>query len=93
MSWPVYIAGAAALAGALPKLKARLELSKAKHPSLRGHSRIGALPRDAGAVLRIRRAAVLRSDDAPDEVADRRRAGFMRLAALYRRALRRERAR
>ncbi len=68
----------------LPRLKSRLELSKAKHPSLRGHARIGALDRDAGAVLRVRRGRLFRSDDAPAEIADQRHAGFMRLAALYR---------
>ncbi len=47
----------------------------------------GAADRRAGAVLRVRRGATFfRADDAPDEVAARRRAGFMRLAELYRSA-------
>jgi glutamate-1-semialdehyde 2,1-aminomutase len=84
MSWPIYIAGAAALAGALPRLKSRLELSKAKHPSLRGHSRMGRFVATLVPYYEYDESQVFRSDDAPDEVADQRRAGFMRLAALYR---------
>jgi len=84
MSWPIYIAGAAALAGALPRLKTRLELSKAKHPSLRGHSRIGRFVATLVPYYEYDETKIFRSDDAPDEVADQRHAGFMRLAALYR---------
>ncbi len=84
MSWPVYIAGAAALAGALPKLKARLELSKAKHPSLRGHSRMGRFVATLVPFYEYDETQLFRSDDAPEEVADQRHAGFMQLAALYR---------
>jgi glutamate-1-semialdehyde 2,1-aminomutase len=84
MSWPIYIAGAAALAGALPRLKSRLELSKAKHPSLRGHSRMGRFVATLVPYYEYEESQIFRSDDAPDEVADQRRAGFMRLAALYR---------
>jgi len=84
MSWPVYIAGAAALAGALPRLKTRLELSRAKHPSLRGHSRIGRFVATLVPFYEYGDSQIFRSDDAPDEVADQRHAGFTRLAALYR---------
>ena len=84
MSWPVYIAGAAALAGALPRLKSRLELSKAKHPSLRGHSRMGRFVATLVPYYEYDEPQIFRSDDAPDEVAAQRHAGFMRLAALYR---------
>src|SRR5215831_17832392 len=84
MSWPMYIAGAAALAGALPRVKSRLELSKAKHPSLRGHSNIGRFFAKLVPYYEYDESRVFRSDDAPDEVADQRHAGFMRLAALYR---------
>ena len=84
MSWPVYIAGAAALAGALPKVKTRLELSKAKHPSLRGHSRMGRFVAALVPFYEYDETQIFRSDDAPDEIAEQRRAGFMRLSALYR---------
>ena len=36
-----YAIGTLALAALLYKLKVRLQLSRAKHPSLRGHARIG----------------------------------------------------
>ena len=44
----------------------------------------------ARAVLRVRRGAVFRSDDAPADVAAQRRAGFARLSALYSDALRQD---
>ncbi|HEY7674743.1 MAG TPA: aminotransferase class III-fold pyridoxal phosphate-dependent enzyme [Burkholderiales bacterium] len=80
----LYALGAVALAVLLPGLKMRLELSKAKHPSLSGHSRMA---RRIAALLPFYEyddAHFFRSDDAPDEIAARRCAGFMRLAELYR---------
>ena len=79
-----YVLGAAAAAGLAYKAKARLELSKAKHRSLRGHSRMAR--RVAGLVpfYEYDDDHLFRSDGAPVEVARRRRDGFMRLAALYR---------
>ncbi|HTP94752.1 MAG TPA: aminotransferase class III-fold pyridoxal phosphate-dependent enzyme [Burkholderiales bacterium] len=79
-----YIGLAAAAAIVLPRLVARLELSRAKHPSLSGHAR---LARRIAALIPFygyREEAFFRSDRAPDEVAAHRRAGFMRLAQLYR---------
>jgi glutamate-1-semialdehyde 2,1-aminomutase len=76
-------AGTAAVLG-FPALKARLELSRAKHPSLAGHARLA------------RRLAVLipgyaygeerffSADAAPADVVARRRAGFGRVSALFR---------
>jgi glutamate-1-semialdehyde 2,1-aminomutase len=73
----------AATAVIAPKLKARIELSRAKHRSLAGHS------------IMSRRVARLiphyefdindffRSDGAPSEIATRRQDGFFRLASLY----------
>jgi len=77
--------GAAALTASVLKLKKRLELSKAKHPSLRGHSRWAR--RVAGQVpfYEYDDAQYFRSDDAPAEVAEQRRAGFMRLGELFER--------
>ena len=40
ITFAMYGAGAAVLAAALLRLKARLELSRAKHPSLTGHARM-----------------------------------------------------
>ena len=38
----LYALGAAVSAASLPRLKGRLDLSRAKHPSLRGHARISS---------------------------------------------------
>jgi glutamate-1-semialdehyde 2,1-aminomutase len=72
-----------ALAWLLPKAKRRLELSRAKHRSLAGHSRIakriaGLLPGYA-----YDEATFFNSDRAEGSVVQRRRDGFARLAALY----------
>jgi glutamate-1-semialdehyde 2,1-aminomutase len=75
--------GAVALMVCLHKLKVRLELSRAKHPSLRGHARIGLAIAKQVPFNEYDDARVFRSDDAPPEIADRRRAGFMRLAKVY----------
>ena len=80
----LYAAGATALATSFVKLKTRLQLSRAKHPSLTGHSRMA---RRIAALLpsySYDEDRFFRCDDAPDEIAARRRAGFMRLAELYR---------
>jgi glutamate-1-semialdehyde 2,1-aminomutase len=78
-----YALGAAALAMSLGKLKSRLDLTRAKHRSLAGHSRLAR--RIAGWVpyYEYDEGRFFSSDDAPEEIAARRRAGFMRLAALY----------
>jgi glutamate-1-semialdehyde 2,1-aminomutase len=72
------------LAMALPALKRRLELSLAKHRSLTGHVRMAR--RIAGLIpfYAYDEAHFFSCDDAPDAIAARRRAGFMRLATLYR---------
>jgi glutamate-1-semialdehyde 2,1-aminomutase len=76
--------GVIALAMALRALKTRLELSLAKHRSLTGHVRMAR--RIAGLIpfYAYDEAHFFSCDDAPDEIAARRRVGFMRLAALYR---------
>jgi glutamate-1-semialdehyde 2,1-aminomutase len=76
--------GAAALTASVLKLKTRLELSKAKHPSLGGHSRMARRVAAQVPFYEYDDAHFFCSDDAPAEVAARRRDGFMRLAALYR---------
>ncbi len=75
--------GAAALGVLLGKAKTRLELSRAKHRSLAGHARLSR--RVAGLIpfYEFGEERFFCSDDAPAEVADRRRAGFQRLAKLY----------
>jgi glutamate-1-semialdehyde 2,1-aminomutase len=78
-----YIAGALVALLALRSLWLRLLLSRAKHPSLAGHSRL------ARRVVRFIRyyeydeTRFFNADDAPAEVAAARRAGFTQLAQLY----------
>ena len=76
-------AGATALSLSLFRLKERLELSAAKHPSLTGHVRMARRIASLVPFYEFRNEAFFRADGAPDAVARRRRAGFDRLAALY----------
>jgi glutamate-1-semialdehyde 2,1-aminomutase len=80
----LYAAGAAALAASLPKFTSRLRLSQAKHPSLPGHARIARRIAALVPFYEYGEARFFCCDDAPEEVAARRRAAFMRLAELYR---------
>jgi glutamate-1-semialdehyde 2,1-aminomutase len=78
------VAGGVALGALATKGRARLELSRAKHPSLAGHARWSR--RIAGLIpfYAYDEARFFRCDNAPDAVAARRRAGFARLSDLYR---------
>ena len=85
---PSTVALSAAMLVALAVLASRawrrLDLSRAKHASLTGHSKMakrvaGLLPGYA-----YDEARFFGSDGAPDEFQGRRRAGFDKLAALYR---------
>ena len=78
------LAIAATLTSAVPKLIQRLQLSKAKHPSLTGHSRMARRVAALVPFYEYGDERFFRSDDAPDEIAALRRAAFVRLAALYR---------
>jgi len=78
-----YAIGAIALIAGGIKAKRRLELSRAKHPSLRGHARIGAWIAKQMPFYEYDEQRVFRSDGAPADVAERRRIGFMRLAGTY----------
>ena len=84
MSVTPVVAGAAAFGALFTKGRARLELSRAKHPSLAGHARWSR--RIAGWIpfYDYDDAKFFRCDGAPDDVALRRREGFARLADLYR---------
>src|SRR5215813_13313805 len=75
--------GAAALLLLLAKLRRRLQLSMAKHRSLTGHARMARRIAALIPFYEFGERQFFRSDDAPDEIAERRRAGFMRLAGLY----------
>jgi glutamate-1-semialdehyde 2,1-aminomutase len=78
------IAVAAAVLALLPKLKRRLDLSRAKHRSLSGHSRIAKLVATLVPSYEYDAKRFFRSDGAPEEIAARRHAGFMQLADLFR---------
>ena len=75
--------GAAVTAAVAPKVKARIELSRAKHRSLAGHSKMSRrisrlIPR-----YEFEIDDFFRSDGAPGEIATRRQDGFFRLGALF----------
>ncbi|MGC3991027.1 MAG: aminotransferase class III-fold pyridoxal phosphate-dependent enzyme [Chthoniobacteraceae bacterium] len=76
--------GAAALVAGLLKAKRRLELSRAKHPSLTGHSKMSRRVASLVPFYEFTGDQFFRSDDAPEEIGTRRHDGFMRLAELYR---------
>lgn len=81
---PMYVAGVAALAAVLPRLKRRLELSRAKHPSLTGHSRMAKRVARQIPFYEYDEARFFNADAAPDEVVALRRQGFANLAELFR---------
>src|SRR3954469_16612654 len=76
-------ATAAAAAFAAVKLKHRLELSRAKHRSLAGHSKMSRRLARLIPFYDYGEAQFFCSDGAPPEVATQRREGFFRLAGLY----------
>jgi glutamate-1-semialdehyde 2,1-aminomutase len=83
VSFAIYGLGAATTAVAFIEGKSRLALSRAKHPSLVGHSRMsrglaGLIP-----FYEFDDARYFSSDGAPAEVVAARRAGFDRLSAHY----------
>jgi glutamate-1-semialdehyde 2,1-aminomutase len=79
----LYTLGTAAAVVTLPKIKARLDLSKAKHRSLSGHSRMARRIAGLMPFYEYDESSIFRSDDAPPDVEARRRNGFMQLSALY----------
>jgi glutamate-1-semialdehyde 2,1-aminomutase len=86
-SLPILSLSTAAIAGAaaiLPKLQARLALSRAKHRSLTGHSKMSRFAARLVPFYEFDIDEFFRSDGAPEAVATRRQDGFFRLAAHYR---------
>jgi glutamate-1-semialdehyde 2,1-aminomutase len=79
-----YAAGAAVALASLAKLKTRLELSRAKHASLTGHARMSRLFAALVPYYEYDEERFFRADDPPEDIAAKRRAGFFRLADLYR---------
>jgi glutamate-1-semialdehyde 2,1-aminomutase len=68
--------GAAALLAAFPRLRRRLQLSRAKHPSLAGHSRMAKRVARLVPGYGYDEQEFFGVDGAPAEVQDRRRNGF-----------------
>jgi glutamate-1-semialdehyde 2,1-aminomutase len=80
------VAGAAALtatAAIAPKVKARIALSRAKHRSLSGHSKMSKLAARLIPHYEFDINDFFRSDGAPPEIATKRQDGFFRLAEVY----------
>ena len=73
----------AATAAVAPKVKARLALSRAKHRSLTGHSKMSRLMARMIPFYEFDINDFFRSDGAPPDVATTRQDGFFRLGALY----------
>jgi glutamate-1-semialdehyde 2,1-aminomutase len=78
-----YGLGAVALGTSVVTLKRRLQLSNGKHWSLAGHARLARWVASLVPFYEYDEADFFCSDDAPEEVAARRRAAFMRLSSLY----------
>jgi len=79
-----YGLGAMGLAVSAAGLKARLELTKAKHRSLAGHPRTARFVASLVPFYQYDEARFFRADAAPDDVVTQRRADFARLAELCR---------
>src|SRR3954463_14631253 len=83
---PILSLSAAAIVGAavaFPKLQARLALSRAKHRSLTGHSKMSKMVARLVPHYEFDIDEFFRSDGAPADVAIQRQDGFFRLAGLY----------
>ncbi len=65
---------------ALPAVRARLELSRAKHPSLRGHSRLSSRLAKWLPYYEYNERTFFEVDGAPSDIATKRRSAFLRLS-------------
>jgi glutamate-1-semialdehyde 2,1-aminomutase len=74
------VASLLALAWVIPRVHARLRLSLAKHPSLRGHPRIASRMARLVPYYGFDEDGLVASDGAPDEIAQQRKSGLRRLA-------------
>src|SRR6201986_495623 len=85
-SLPILSLSAAAVAGAavaFPKIKARLELSRAKHRSLTGHSKMSRRVARLLPFYEFSADKYFNADGAPAEIATKRKDAFFALAKLY----------
>ena len=81
---PAYLLAAVVVLILLRRLQVRLRLSRAKHPSLRGHSKMARRVARRVPFYELSGEAFFRCDGAPGEVARKRREGFERLAGELR---------
>ncbi len=77
------VLGVCVLVLLLRKVVVRLQLSRAKHRSLTGHSKMARRFASFVPFYEYDETTFFRADAAPAGVAETRRAGFMRLAALF----------
>ena len=77
------VAAAASAAAVFPKLKARVELSRAKHRSLAGHSKMSRRVAKLLPFYEFEGDKYFGCDGAPDNVVTQRKEAFFRLARLY----------
>jgi glutamate-1-semialdehyde 2,1-aminomutase len=85
-SLPILSLSAAAVAGAalaFPKVKARIDLSRAKHRSLAGHSKMSRRMARLLPFYEFTGDQYFSADGAPAEIATQRKAAFFALAKLY----------
>jgi glutamate-1-semialdehyde 2,1-aminomutase len=80
----LYALGSGALTMPFARLNGRLALSKSKHRSLTGHARMARRLAALVPFYEYDESGFFRADDAPEEIALRRQAGFMRLAEQFR---------
>ncbi len=78
-----FAAAAAGAAAVFPKVKARFELSRAKHRSLTGHSKISRRLARLIPFYEFCGEDFFRTDGAPSEIATKRKDAFFALARLY----------
>jgi glutamate-1-semialdehyde 2,1-aminomutase len=78
-------ASGVALAMSAPTLRARVDLTLAKHRSLAGHPRLARRLASVVPFYEYDETRFYRADGAPEDVVAQRRAGFEALAAIYRR--------
>ena len=79
----LYVLAGCVLVILLRKVQMWLQLSRAKHRSLTGHSRMARRFASLVPFYEYDDAHFFRADAAPDAIAATRRAGFMRLAAVF----------
>jgi glutamate-1-semialdehyde 2,1-aminomutase len=80
----LYVSGAAGVAVLVPRALARIRLLRAMHPSVQGHARLARLLSRVMPFYEYGEREFFRCDGTPSEVAERRQAGFERLARLFR---------